>query len=331
MRILVTGANGFIGRVVVRRLVERGDRVVAIVRDPDGAGDLTDMGVELHPGDLGKTSQIVDAMRGADAAIHLAGSYRVGIPASERPRMRDANVGAALRVLDAASSTQMGKIVHVSTVNVFGNTHGEVVDETYERPGDDYLSYYDETKYLSHQVAKERIAKGVPIVIVQPGGVYGPGDHSEVGNVIDQTRSGKLKALPFAGLGLNLVYVDDVAGGVLLALDKGQVGESYVLGGQITTMREIIETLASVSGKKAPKRAMPTPLLRAMTPLGPVVGKVMNQGPNLGELIKSADGVTFWAKHDKAMAQLGYSPRGLEQGLRDTLAAEGKLPAGAAA
>jgi hypothetical protein len=91
-------------------------------------------------------------------------------------------------------------------------------------------------------------------------------------------------------------------------------------------MREMIETLAGVSGKKAPKRAMPTPLLKALTPIGPVVGKMMGQPPNLSELISSADGVTFWAKHDKAIAELGYSPRGLEQGLRDTLAGEGKPP-----
>ena len=130
---------------------------------------------------------------------------------------------------------------------------------------------------------------------------------------------------------MNMVHVDDVADGVLLALDKGEVGEAYVLGGQVTTMRELIDTLAQVTGKKAPKRALPTGLMKAMTPIGPVVGKVMNQGPNLRELINSADNVTFWAKHDKAIAELGYSPRGLEQGLRDTLAAEGKLPAGAAA
>ena len=98
-----------------------------------------------------------------------------------------------------------------------------------------------------------------------------------------------------------------------------------MLGGQITTMRELIDTLGRVSGRKAPKRALPTSLMKAMTPLGPVVGKVMNQGPNLRELISSADNVTFWARHDKAMAELDYSPRGLEQGLRDTLQAEGKL------
>jgi dihydroflavonol-4-reductase len=94
-------------------------------------------------------------------------------------------------------------------------------------------------------------------------------------------------------------------------------------------MRELIQTLARAAGKKAPSRALPTGLMKAMTPFGPIVGKLMGQGPNLRELISSADNVTFWAKHDKAMAQLGYSPRGLEQGLRDTLEAEGRLPAAA--
>jgi dihydroflavonol-4-reductase len=129
--------------------------------------------------------------------------------------------------------------------------------------------------------------------------------------------------IAFPELGFNMVHVDDVADGVLLALDKGEVGEAYVLGGQVTTMRELIETLGRVSGRKPPKRALPTGLMKAMTPLGPLVGKMMDQGPNLRELISSADNVTFWAKHDKAMAELGYAPRGLEQGLRDTLAAEG--------
>jgi hypothetical protein len=95
-------------------------------------------------------------------------------------------------------------------------------------------------------------------------------------------------------------------------------------------MRDLMDTLARVSDRKPPKRTMPTGVLKAMAPLGPVVGKVMGQGPNLRELISTADNVTFWAKHDKAMAELGYSPRGLEQGLRDTLEAEGKLPAASA-
>ena len=166
-------------------------------------------------------------------------------------------------------------------------------------------------------------------MIVQPGGVYGPDDHSALGRQMNQFLAGRMPLIAFPELGFNMVHVDDVATGVLLALDKGKTGEAYVLGGQITTMRELIQTLAQVTGKKPPKRALPTGLMKAMTPLGPLVGKAMNQGPNLRELISSADNVTFWAKHDKAMAELDYSPRGLEQGLRDMLEAEGRLPAAA--
>jgi dihydroflavonol-4-reductase len=235
-------------------------------------------------------------------------------------------------VLRAAMEAKVAKVVYISTVGAFGNTRGQVVDESYEHPGGGYTSYYEETKVEAHRVAKRLIAdEGLPCVIVQPGGVYGPDDHSAIGRQMNQFLDGKMPLIAFPELGMNMVHVDDVADGVLLALDKGQVGESYVLGGQITTMRELIDTLAQVTGKKAPKRALPVGLMKAMTPLGPVVGKVMNQGPNLRELISSADNVTFWAKHDKAIADLDYSPRALDQGLRDTLAAEGKLPAASAA
>ena len=215
-------------------------------------------------------------------------------------------------------------------MGAFGNTKGQVVDESYEHPGTGYTSYYEETKVEAHRLAKRLIAEeGLPCVIVQPGGVYGPDDHSALGRQMNQFLAGRMPLIAFPELGFNMVHVDDVAAGVLLALDKGKSGEAYVLGGQITTMRELIQTLARVAGKKPPKRALPTGLMKAMTPLGPVVGKVMDQGPNLRELISSADNVTFWAKHDKAMAELDYSPRGLEQGLRDTLEAEGRLPAAA--
>jgi dihydroflavonol-4-reductase len=162
-------------------------------------------------------------------------------------------------------------------------------------------------------------------VIVQPGGVYGPDDHAAIGKQMNDFLAGRLPLIAFPGLGMNMVHVDDVADGVLLALDNGRPGEAYVLGGQITTMRELFSTLASVSGKRAPRGSIPTWMMKSLTPVGPLVGKAMGLRPNLRELISSADGVTFWATHDKAIAELGYSPRGLEQGLRDMLEAEGKL------
>src|SRR5918999_4578469 len=163
--------------------------------------------------------------------------------------MSETNVRGTERVLDAAAQAGVPKIVYVSTVNVFGNTRGEVVDESYRRPGDDFVSYYDRTKYEAHQVALDRIAKGAPIVIVQPGAVYGPNDHSEIGRMIDQFRTGKLKMLMFPGTGFNLVHVEDVADGILLAHDKGKVGESYVLGGELSTMGDLVDKVAEIEGR----------------------------------------------------------------------------------
>ena len=332
MKVFVTGATGFIGGHVVRKLRERGDEVRALVRAPEKAAALDDLGCELIPGSLSDADAIHAAMEGCDAVIHGAAVYEVGIPESEHRAMYEANVVGTETVLRAALEAKIAKVVYISTVGAFGNTRGQVVDESYEHPGGGYTSYYEETKVEAHRVAKRLIAdEGLPCVIVQPGGVYGPDDHSALGRQMNQFLDGKMPLIAFPELGMNMVHVDDVADGVLLALDRGQVGESYVLGGQITTMRELIDTLARVTDKKAPKRALPVGLMKAMTPIGPVVGKVMNQGPNLRELINSADNVTFWAKHDKAIADLGYSPRALDQGLRDTLEAEGRLPAARAA
>jgi nucleoside-diphosphate-sugar epimerase len=234
--------------------------------------------------------------------------------------MYEANVRGTERVLDAAIEAKVKRIVYVSTVGIFGNTHGKVVDETYSRDGEDFLSCYEETKYRSHEVALDRIAKGAPIVIVQPGGVYGAGDHSELGNMIDQARTGKLKLMMFPKTGFNLVHVDDVAAGIVLAHDKGEVGESYVLGGQIATMRDLVEKVSELSGRKPPSRELPVPVMKMAIPIGPLVGKMLGFPPNLRELVRTSDGVTYWASDAKARRDLGYAPRDMETGLRQTLA-----------
>src|SRR3954451_7789373 len=321
VKVFVTGGTGFIGGEVVRQLRDRGDDVVALVRSREKGSELESLGVQLAEGDLSSNDVIRSACEDCDAVIHGAAVYKVGIPKSEREPMHDANVRGTERVLAAAWQAGVDRIVYISTINVFGNTRNDVVDESYEREPGDWLSVYDETKWLAHQAAEERIAKGAPIVIVQPGGVYGPGDHSEVGNVIEQTRSGKLKALPFAGMGLNLVHVEDAAAGVLLALDRGTIGESYVLGGEIATMRDLVEAVAKVADRKPPTRELPSGFIKLVAPAGPLVGKAMGFPPNFKELISASDGVTYWARDDKARRELGYSPRDLETGLRETLAA----------
>jgi dihydroflavonol-4-reductase len=316
----VTGGTGFIGGRLVAKLRERGDEVVALVRDPDRAGELERAGAELVQGDLSDVEAIRRGVEGADACFHSAAIYKVGIPKSQRDGMYETNVRGTERVLDAASQAAVPKIVYVSTVHVFGNTQGEVVDEAYRRASD-FLSYYDETKYEAHQVALDRIQKGAPIVIVQPGGVYGPGDHSEIGNMIDQFRTGRLPFVPFPDLGFNLVHVDDVAEGCILAYEKGEIGESYVLGGEIATMKGMLEKVAPIVGRKPPKRTLPTGVIRAIAPGGRVVGKLLGLPPNIRELISVSDNVTYWARDDKARERLGYSPRDLDTGLRQTIEA----------
>jgi nucleoside-diphosphate-sugar epimerase len=326
VKVFLTGGTGFIGGEVARQLRARGDEVVCLARSPEKAATLTALGCEIVSGDLGDDAAIRKGMEGCEGAIHAAAMYKVGIPASQHPAMWEANVAGTERVLKAALDAGVPKTVYVSTVGAFGNTHRQVVDETYEHPGKEFTSYYEETKLEGHKVAKRMIADGLPGVIVQPGGVYGPDDTSQVADLLAEFFAGKLVLMPFPELGICLTHVEDIAGGILLALDKGKVGETYVLSGPVTTMREAIETVAAATGRKAPKRAMPTPLLKALTPIGPLVGKLMGQPPNLRELISSADGVTFWASHEKASRELGYAPRGMEEGLRQTLEGDDRFP-----
>jgi nucleoside-diphosphate-sugar epimerase len=327
VKVFVTGGTGFIGGEVVRQLRARGDEVACLVRTPEKAAKLTGMGCELVSGDLGDADVLRQGMEGCDGLVHAAAMYEVGIPAKQRPAMYEANVRGSERVLQAALEEKVPKVVYVSTVGVFGNTHGKVVDESYEHPGREFTSYYEETKLEGHRIAKRMMAEeGLPGVIVQPGGVYGPGDTSQIADLLSEFFAGRLFLLPFPDLGICLSHVEDIAAGILLALDKGKVGETYVISGPATTMREAIETVAAASGRKAPKRAMPTPLIKAMTPIGPLVGKLMGQPPNLRELISSADGVTFWASYEKAARELGYAPRGMEEGMRQTLEGDERFP-----
>jgi dihydroflavonol-4-reductase len=328
VKVFVTGGTGFIGGTVVRQLRERGDVVVCLVRNPDKAEKIVGLGCELVEGDLGDSATIRAGIEGCDAVIHAAAMYEVGIPAKQHPAMWEANVAGTENVMKAALDAGVPRIVYVSTCGVFGNTHRKVVDETYEHPGKEFTSYYEETKLEAHKIVKRMIAdQDLPAIIVQPGGVYGPGDTSQVADLLEQFFAGKLPLMPFPELGICMTHVDDIAGGILLALDKGKLGEIYVISGPVTTMREAIETVAAVSGRKAPKHALPVPLMKAMVPIGPLVGKLMGQPPNLRELISSADGVTFWASHEKASRELGYAPRGMEEGMRQTLEADERFPA----
>ena len=257
-------------------------------------------------------------MTGADGVIHIAGAYRVGIPASERPAMYEANVDVTQRVLDAAIAAGVPRIVYVSTVNIFGNTHGRIPDETYHRDlAEGFVSYYDETKYLAHVAAVARIEAGAPIVIVQPGAVYGANDHSGIGAQLKAAYDGTARFIAFASTGVSLAHVDDVAGGIVAALDRGRLGEAYILSGTNLRLGEAMRISARAAGRRPPRLSIPSVVLRIGSRLAPNGGAAMGAPPNLREIVSASDGVTYWGSNAKAVAELGFAPRNLEVGARD--------------
>ncbi len=321
MRVVVTGGAGFIGRAIVERLAKRGDDVVCLVRDAGRARFLQDDAgrVSLVKSDLSSVAQMTVQMKDADAVIHAAGSYRIGVKASERDAMWDANVGATERVLDASVAAGASRIVYVSTVNVLGDTHGQLVDENFkrdERLG--FVSWYDETKYRAHQAAEERIKKGAPVMIVMPTQVYGPNDHSQASALLDGAFHGTLRTVPFPKTGMAWIHVHDLADGIVSVLDKGRVGESYILSGDPHRMGESLVIAARLAGRKPPRFTAPIGLLKLIAPINDFLGGLPGLTGNLHEAISAGESVTYWAKHDKATAELGFRARSLEQGIVDT-------------
>ena len=302
----------------MRVLRTRGDEVIAPVRNSRKAGDLIDMGVTVVEDDLSDVALLIDQLKDVDAAIHAAGSYRVGISREERGAMWDANIGTTTRILDAAEAAHTPKVVYVSTVGVFGNTHGNVVDESYRRNiRDGFLSWYDETKYGAHEVAAQRARAGAPIVTVQPSQVYGPGDYTEVGNQLRLAHAGKLPYRALEDVGLGFVHVDDLAAGIVAALDRGAVPSTYILSGPRYRLGEALAVAARLGGARLPRVTIPNAFLRLAAPVGRFIGQ-----PNLRETVSASVGVTYWASADKAARDLGFAPRTLEDGLSDTFELE---------
>jgi len=290
--------------VIAEQLRGRGDTVVSLVRDPAKAELLRKAGREVVVGDLADPDALRRGCEGCDAVVHAGAIYEVGIGAPRRADMYEANVNGSERVLSAALAARVPKVVHVSSIVVFGDTKGAVVDETYQRT-DGYTSYYDETKTIAHRMAEGSVARGLPVVIAQPGQIYGPGDHSGIGALLRRAAAGKLPVLTFGDLGLSFAHVADVADGIVRLLDRGRPGEAYVLGGEITRPRDAVRIAATLTGKPAPRFEVPSGILRFAARLRPEVA----------EVVRSADGVTFWATDAKARAELGYAPRSLREGL----------------
>ncbi len=221
MRYSLTGATGFIGGELARQLCAAGHEVKALVRNPAKATDLADLGVELVTGDLDDAAALDRLLEGADGLFHVAGWYRVG--ESDTSIGRRVNVDGTRNALAAAQRAGTAKVVYTSTLAVNSDTGGQVRDETYRHTGP-HLSTYDATKAEAHAIAEGFAAAGLPVVIVMPGAVYGPGDTAQTGGLIEQVVAGGRPAAPRGGGRLDWSHVADVAHGHVLAMEQGCPG-----------------------------------------------------------------------------------------------------------
>ena len=315
MKAIVTGGSGFIGQRVVQKLVARGDTVHALARSEATANLLRQLGATVFMGDITDTTSMRPAMAGCDVVFHIAAWYKVG--AADSAQAEAINVGGTRRVLRLAYELGIPKIVYTSTVAVFGDTLGQLVDESYYKEGP-FLTEYDRTKWLAHyKVALPLIEKGAPIVIVMPGAVYGPGDSSVVAQTMRLFYRG-LPVLPGGDLTLTYAHVDDIATGHLLAADKGKVGESYILTGPAIPLNEMVDFWAHLIGRKPPSVRLAGRPLRKFAPVVGAMGSVLPLPELFSEEAVGSLGASYMARSDKARTELGWTTRPLQTGLLET-------------
>lgn len=301
---LVTGATGFVGWHVACRLLERGDRVRALVRDPARLKELP--GVEPVTGDLRDPDSLARAVEGCGVVYHVAADYRLW---TRDPReMYRSNVDGTRHLLDAAKRSGIERVVYTSTVGCIGIPKDGIGDEQTPAGIEDMQGPYKRSKFLAEQVALEFAGKGFPVVIVNPTAPVGDHDFrpTPTGKMLVDFVRGAMPA--FLDTGLNVVDVRDVAAGHLMACERGRPGERYILGAENLTLQGIFSTLAKAVGRPAPKLRVPYAVAYMAGMVSTAWAGVTGKEP-----LAPLDGVKMgrkkmWVRHDKAVRELGYAP-----------------------
>jgi len=317
VKFFITGATGFIGGSVTKKLINAGHEVNALVRFPHKAQHLSLMGVKLFQGDITDKESMHHPVKNVDGIFHIAGWYKIGT--KDKDLGYKINVQGTRNVLELMKEYGIKKGVYTSTLAVFSDTKGEIVDENYRFTGK-HLSEYDRTKWLAHyKIAEPMMNSGLPLVIVQPGLVYGPGDTSDAGKAMEMYINGKLPMLP-KKTAFCWAHVDDIADGHILAMEKGVPGQSYIIGGLPYTMEKAYELAEKITGIRTPKMRPAPKTMKFLSTLMKLIGAVLPLLPTYSaEALRVVAGVTYLGDNSKAKDDLGYNVRPLEEGLRGTL------------
>ena len=275
MKALVTGANGFTGSHLVKALQKRGDSVVGLVRKSSNLNRLVDCPIALVYGDITDRAALTQAMQGVDTVFHTAAYVELGlVNASEMERV---NVEGTRAVLEAAESIGISKLVYCSTIGIFGDTQGTAINETFKRTQKDFSSAYDRTKYEAQQLIDQAAAQGFPVVSVMPSGIFGVDDPHFM-PVLNTFLKGRLKVWAGGQRITGIVHVDDLAEAMILAADRGQLGEYYILSSGDLTTREMFEIFSQETGISAPADA-PEPVVRVVGSILDAIGRAFSWQP----------------------------------------------------
>jgi len=313
MKYFITGATGFVGNVLTKQLRMAGYEVHASVRSPEKAKDLQALAVKLFPGDVTDKESMRAAMQGVDGVFHVAGWYKVGT--RDKSDGEKVNIQGTRNTLELMQELKIPKGVYTSTLAVNSDTKGKLVDETYHFKGQ-HLSEYDRTKAAAHDIANEFIAKGLPLVIVMPGMIYGPGDTSSLRTSIINFLHGKLPMLPTQTT-LCWAHVDDIARGQILAMKKGKTGESYIIAGEPYKLADMFKLASQITGKRAPM-TVPYQMMKMLSVLVQPIDSLLPESYT-SEGLRIIAGVTYIGDNAKAKRELGYNPRPLQEGWKETL------------
>ncbi|MBL0347491.1 NAD-dependent epimerase/dehydratase family protein [Candidatus Villigracilis affinis] len=321
MKYFITGATGFIGGRLARQLREAGHEVIAVVRNPAKAQELAQLGVTLHQGDVTEKESMRKPMTGVDGVFHVAGWYKVGV--RDKSQAYAINVQGTRNVLELMKELNIPKGVYTSTLAVNSDTRGVEADENYHFTGK-HISVYDQTKADAHDVAIKMIKEGLPLVIVQPGLVYGPEDTSSVRTSLTQYLTKQLPVMP-KQTAFSWGYIDDITHAHWLAMEKGKIGENYNICGPTHTFINALEIANQITGIKLPM-AVPAGMIRTMSAMMYLFDKFIPVPESYtGEGLRVIAGATYIGSNAKAKRELGYDPRPLKDGLEITLKHEMKL------
>ncbi len=307
MNDLVTGATGFVGSHVARLLLARGNSVRVLVRSSSDLRALNGMDVERVTGDLRDPASLPAALRGIQRVFHVAADYRLW--ARDPREIYESNVTGTRNLLAAARAAGVEKFIYTSTVATIAvPREGALPDESTAATLDKMIGHYKRSKFLAEQEVLRAAAEGLPVVIVNPTAPVGPGDWkpTPTGKIILDFLQGKMPA--YLDTGLNVVPVEDCALGHLLAAERGRLGERYILGGRNMTLKEILDALARVTGRPAPRIRLPNAVALAAGFVENAFSRALGRVPQIPlEGVRMARHKMF-VDGSKAVRELGYQP-----------------------